>query len=93
LMELRPSLVDLVATGSAVPDCSTGSPEVPDCWGPLAGPWTEGLQGLGLHISLSPTDAGFDLNCRADLDEDGEAAMFRTTADVPPLALSGEGVR
>ena len=26
-------------------------------------------------------------------DDDGEAAMFRTTVEVPPLALSGEGVR
>jgi hypothetical protein len=93
LRDLRPPLLELVASGAAVPDCRTGEPSPADCWGPLAGPWTDDLQSLGLHIALSPTDEGFDLNCRADLDDDGEAAMFRTTVEVPPLALSGEGVR
>lgn len=93
LSELRPLLLELVATGAAIPDCSTRAPQAADCWGPLAGPWTDGPSGAGLHLDLSPTDAGFDLNCRADLDADGEEAMFRTTVDVLPLALSGEGVR
>jgi hypothetical protein len=93
LMELRPPLLGLVATGGGVPACRTGRTEPPECWGPLAGSWIDDLQSLGLHIDLSPTDEGFDLNCRADLDADGEMAMFRTTEEVLPLALSGESVR
>jgi hypothetical protein len=36
---------------------------------------------------------GFDLTCRADLDQDGTSAVFKTTSEVAPLSVSEAGVR
>jgi len=76
-----------------VPSCPNSPPASRECWSPVGLDWDSSSYDRRLQLELRAMGSGFDLFCRADLDEDGVLAVFRTTSEVTPMKLSDASVR
>jgi hypothetical protein len=78
---------------AAVPTCPDTPPGSVSCWAPLGLTLSKMPAASGERYRLRPSPTGFDIECRSDLDKDGEEALYRTTESVEPVRITGAEVR
>lgn len=93
LSVLRPLLMDYVGGSGEVPRCAATPPGPAGCWEAAGIPEASLPTGGSVSVELAPMASGFDLTCRADLDGDGESAVYKSTRDVETLLVTDPGVR
>ena len=82
-----------IASGTRVPACADTPPGSVSCWAPVGLTLTQMPNGPGERYRLTPTSAGFDLECRVDRDKDGKDALYRETQDVAAVRITGTEVK
>ncbi len=76
-----------------LPSCGKTPPGPTDCWS-LAGVSTALLPRRDdLWLSLRPSEEGFEITCRSDVDGDGDWALFQANEHVEGLRISRASVR
>lgn len=93
LRAIQPAVVAAHARGNPIPACGNTPPGPLSCWDP-AGVTASLMPGVeGVSLSLLPTRTGFDIRCRADLDGDGNPAMYQANERIDGVRTSADGVR
>lgn len=92
LQAIQPTIHGWLGRGNTIPECAPTPPGPTACWQEV-GISAASVSGEGLEFTLEQTRDGFDLRCRADLDGDGDRALYSANEAVAGVRISPTGVR
>jgi hypothetical protein len=93
LRVMQPRVLASRARGNPIPMCRTGTSPT-DCW--AEADITAAMVSAiveGLEMRLEETTDGFELRCRADLDGDGDRALYEANERTAGVRITASGVR
>lgn len=94
LAVMQPRVVGALARGNAIPTCGTRTTPA-DCWveADVTSSMVAAAAADGLDIRVEQTRSGFELRCRADLDGDGDRALYEANDRTTGVRITADGVR
>lgn len=93
LQRLQPVIASAHSRGNPIPRCGATPPGPIDCWDPVDVGTSQMPTTPTLALLLNPTRSGFELQCRSDLDGDGDLALYEANLDIDGVRISPGGVR
>ncbi|MCP4870969.1 MAG: hypothetical protein GY898_19870 [Proteobacteria bacterium] len=94
LAVMQPRVLGAFTRGNAIPKCGTKTTPA-DCWAEadVTSSMVASALASGLDIRVEQTREGFELRCRADLDEDGDRALYEANDRTTGVRITAYGVR
>jgi len=92
LRGIQPVIAAAAARGNPIPECEAPPPGPTACWQEVDVP-TAAVSTEGIELTLERTRDGFDIRCRADMDGDGDRALYSANEAVTGVRISPLGVQ